>query len=126
MLTDEIRHRLRHRGDSQPLPDDRSDIVSRQGIEMQLLTPMRPVEALVFIGDGSRQRTQAEHQQRPGELLGHQPGERPGGRVAPVGILHHDQQRPLLGGRPKRADEEPAGTVCAYLPLKLADERILR
>ena len=124
MLTDEIRHRLRQRGDPQPLPDERGDVVSRQGIEVELLGAGRLAKALIFLGDGLSQRTQGEHQQCRGDLLADQPGERPRGRVTPVGILDHDQQRLLLRGLLERADQQPAGVVGAHLPLKLSDELV--
>jgi hypothetical protein len=125
VLPNEVGDRLRHRGDSQPLPDERGDVVSRQGIELKPLAAGCLAEPLVFLGDGFGERAQGEDQQRAGELLGDEPGERPGGRVAPVSVFEHDQQRLVLGGRLERAGQEPAGVVGAYLPLKLADERIL-
>jgi hypothetical protein len=42
-----------------------------------------------------------------------------------VGVLDHEQQGLLLGGRLERADEQASDVVGPYLPLQLADEPVL-
>ena len=49
VLADELGHRLGHRGDPQPLPDERGDVISRQGIEVKLLGIGRLAEPLVLL-----------------------------------------------------------------------------
>ena len=125
MLADELGHRPGYQGDPEPLPDERGEVVSRQGIEAKLLGIGRLAEPLVVLRDGFGERTQGEHQQRRWDPLGDEPGQGPGSRVAPVSVLNHDQQRPLPRGHLERADQKPAGVVPADLALQLTDELIV-
>ena len=90
---------------------------------MKPLTTRRVAQAPV-LGDRICQRTQGEHQQHARDLLGDEPRERPRGRVAPVGILEHEQQRLFFCNHPKGTDEQPAEVVGPHRPLEPAHDLV--